>query len=201
MSEVTHKHNALRSILEKERLNGTYFINWYRNLRIVLKQEKKLYVLEKPVPEAPAQNASQLVRDAFKKHEDDALDVGCLMLITMEPELQKQHESMGAFDMIEHLKLLFQEQARQERYETSRSLFQCRMAEGTLVGPHVLKMIGYVERLERLGFSLRNELAIDVFLQSLPKSYNQFIMNYNMHDREKSLPKLLNMLRTAAQRR
>ena len=166
-------------------------------MSIVLKQEKKLYVLENPVPEAPARNASQLVRDAFKKHEDDALDAGCLMLITMEPELQKQHESLGAFDMIEHLKLLFQEQARQERYETSRSLFQCRMAERTLVEPHVLKMIGYVERLEGLGFLLSKELAIDLVLQSLLKSYSQFIMNYNMHNLEKSLPEFLNMLRTA----
>ena len=89
MSEVTHKHNALRSILEKERLNGTNFLNWYCNLRIVLKQEKKLYVLENPVPETPARNAFQTLRDAFKKHEDNALDASCLMLIIMKPELQK----------------------------------------------------------------------------------------------------------------
>jgi hypothetical protein len=37
---------SLQSILEKEKLNGTNFIDWYPNLRIVLMQEKKEYVLE-----------------------------------------------------------------------------------------------------------------------------------------------------------
>ena len=36
----------LRSVLEKEKLNGANFIDWYRNLRIVLRNEKKEYVLE-----------------------------------------------------------------------------------------------------------------------------------------------------------
>jgi hypothetical protein len=35
----------LRSLLEKEKLNGANFIDWYRNLIIVLKQEKTEYVL------------------------------------------------------------------------------------------------------------------------------------------------------------
>ena len=84
-------HNlSLRSILEKEKLNGSNFLDWYRNLRIVLKQEKKEYVLEKPVPKrAPPANASQANRNAYKKHEDDALDAGCLMLATMNSDLQK----------------------------------------------------------------------------------------------------------------
>ncbi|KAI3685767.1 hypothetical protein L6452_35025 [Arctium lappa] len=74
-----------------------------------------------------------------------------------------------------------------------------KMSEGSPVGTHMLKMIGHIERLEGQGFSLRKELAIDVVLQSLPNSYSQFVMNYNMRDFEKSLPELLNMLRTAEQ--
>ncbi|XP_024990602.1 uncharacterized protein LOC112524891 [Cynara cardunculus var. scolymus] len=191
--------NTLRSILEKEKLNGTNFIDWYRNLRIVLKAEKKLYVLEQQIPKEPNSSAPRTERDTFKKHDEDALDVSCLMLITMKPDLQKQHENMGAFDMIEHLKFLFQEQARHERYETYKELFCCIMSEGSPVGTHMLKMIGHIQRLEGLGFSLRKELAIDVVLQSLPNSHSQFLMNYNMHDFDKTLPELLNMLRTAEQ--
>ena len=188
---------SLRSVLEKGKLNGTNFLDWYRNLRIVLKQERKMYVLEGPLPEAPPPNAPKAEKDAYKKHQDDALDVGCLMLATMDSELQKQHEEMGAFDMIEHLKELYQEQARHERYDTSKALFGCKMAEGTSVGPHVLKMIGYIENLEKMGFPLGQELAIDVILQSLPDSYSQFVLNYNMNEIDKTLPQLLSMLRTA----
>ena len=37
---------TLQSVLEKEKLNGTNFLDRSRNLRIVLKQEKKMYVLD-----------------------------------------------------------------------------------------------------------------------------------------------------------
>ena len=113
-------NNILRSILDKEKLSGTNFLDWHRNLRIVLKHDKKLYVLETPVPEEePPSSAPKAERDAYKKHVDDANETACLMLATMNSELQKQHENMSAFDMIEHLKLLYQEQARHERFEVS----------------------------------------------------------------------------------
>ncbi|KAK8708392.1 hypothetical protein V6N13_059434 [Hibiscus sabdariffa] len=37
---------SLRSLLEKEKLNGINFVDWFHNLRIVLKQERKGYVIE-----------------------------------------------------------------------------------------------------------------------------------------------------------
>ena len=49
---------TLRSVLEKEKLNGTNFLDWSRKLRIVLKQERKMYVLDNEIPnEPPANNA------------------------------------------------------------------------------------------------------------------------------------------------
>ena len=103
-------------------------------LRIVLKQERKLYVLEQPVPEPLANDATRADKDAYKKHQDDALDASCLVLATMNSELQKQHENMDAFDMVAHLKQLYQGQARHERSEVSKALFQYKMQEGTPVG-------------------------------------------------------------------
>ena len=96
-----------------------------------------------------------------------------------------------------HLKELFAENARIKRYDTSRALFSCRMQEGTSVSTHVLKMIGYIERLEALWSSMDNDLYIDLVLQSLPDSYSEFIVNFNMKNLERSLPELLNMLRVA----
>ena len=90
-------------------------------MRIVLKQERKSYVLEEPILEPPATNATRANRDAYKKHQDDALNVGYLMFSTMNSELQKQHKNMNAFDMIVHLKRLYQEQARHERFDVSKA--------------------------------------------------------------------------------
>ncbi|KAD3336791.1 hypothetical protein E3N88_32310 [Mikania micrantha] len=188
---------ALRSILDREKLNGTNFMDWYRNLRIVLTQDKKMYVLEGPIPEAPAPNATKAVRDAWAKHFDDAQTVACLMLATMEPNLQHDLEYLKAYEIIEELKLMFEVQARQEIYDTMISLVNCWMQEGTPVGLHVMKMKGYVERMERLGSPFKNDLAIIMILGSLPKLYNQFVMNYNMNGFEKSISELLGMLRLA----
>ncbi|KAG8493075.1 hypothetical protein CXB51_010384 [Gossypium anomalum] len=172
---------SLRSILEKDKLNDLNFLDWLRNLRIVLKQEQKLYVIEQPPLNEPSSNALRVDRDAHKKHFDD----------------KKQHEDMVAYDMIEHLKELYQGQARQERFDISKALFQCKLAEGSPVGPHVLKMIGYIGSLSKLGFPLSQELATDVILQSLSDIYNQFVLNFNINEIDKNLPQLLSMLPTA----
>src|SRR3954466_15307941 len=98
-NETNHNTLSLRSVLQKDKLSGTNFLDWYRNLRIVLKHEKKIYVLEKPIPKQPASDALKKDINIYEKHVDDALDIGCLMLATMTPELQKQHENMDAYDM------------------------------------------------------------------------------------------------------
>ncbi|KAJ9551914.1 hypothetical protein OSB04_015959 [Centaurea solstitialis] len=47
---VTNTNNlSLRSILEKDKLTGSNFLNWERNLQIVLRHERKWYVLEEPL--------------------------------------------------------------------------------------------------------------------------------------------------------
>ncbi|KAK8574686.1 hypothetical protein V6N12_062375 [Hibiscus sabdariffa] len=164
---------SLLSFLEKKKLNGINFLDWFRV------------------------NAPRADKDKFKKQIDDMLDVGCLMLATITLELQKQHEDMVAYEMIHNLKEIYEGQACQERYETSKALFQCEMSEGSPVGTHVIKMMGYIQTLEKLGFALNDELAIDVVLQSLPDSFNQFVLNFNMNEINKTLPQLLGMLRTA----
>ncbi|KAK8986980.1 hypothetical protein V6N11_055297 [Hibiscus sabdariffa] len=194
---MTNNTISLRSLLEKEKLNGISFLDWFRNLRIVLKQERKEHVIEELVPDEPVANAPRADKDKFKKYMDDMVDVGCLMLATMDSELQKQHENMVAYEMIQNLKESYEGQARQERYETSKALFQCKMTEGTPVEAHVIKMMGYVQTLEKLGFPLKNELATDLILQSLPGSFKPFVLNFNMNEISKTLPQLLGMLRTA----
>ena len=83
---------ALRSIFEKDKLNGTNYSDWVCNLRIVLRAEKKETVLDTPIPDEPADNATAALKNAYKKACDESLEVSCLMLACMEPDLQKQFE-------------------------------------------------------------------------------------------------------------
>jgi hypothetical protein len=76
-------------LLEKKKLNGANFIDWYRNLRIVLRQEKTEYVLSEPYPEVLPAGFSAADRRAYEKRCDDALNISYLMLATMFSDLQK----------------------------------------------------------------------------------------------------------------
>ena len=93
MSASNNSAFNLHSVLEEEKLNGTNFIDWYRNLRIVL-------LLEQPYPDDLPDNATAADRRAYEKHCDDAVNMSCLMLATMSPDLQKQYEHTDAYNMI-----------------------------------------------------------------------------------------------------
>jgi hypothetical protein len=97
----------LRSVLGKEKLNGTNFIDWYRNLRIVLRQEKEEYVLKQPKPDELPNGATAAARRVYEKHYNESLDVSCLMLATVSPYLQKKYEHADAHSMIEGLRGMF----------------------------------------------------------------------------------------------
>ena len=99
--------------------------------------------------------------------------------------------------MMRHLKEMFQEQARQEKFLTMKALNECKMAHGTLVSAHVLKMKDHLDQLQRLDTLVSKEFAIDMILGSLPSRYDQFFMNYNMHNMDKSITELLGMLKNA----
>nr|KAJ0200798.1 hypothetical protein LSAT_V11C600316020 [Lactuca sativa] len=58
-------------------------------------------------------------------------------------------------------------------------------------------MKSYMDQLERLGSPYPQDLAIDIILNYLPKSYNVFIMKYNMNGWEKPISELHGMVKTA----
>jgi hypothetical protein len=49
----------------------------------------------------------------------------------MEPKLQKCFENWGPFETVNELKDLFQQQARDKRYEISQALLGYKMVEGS----------------------------------------------------------------------
>ena len=79
---------VLRSILEKDKLNGTNFTNWYCNMRIVLKHDKRDRVLDNPLLDEPNENATTTAMNAYRRTRDESTKISCLMLAHMEPDLQ-----------------------------------------------------------------------------------------------------------------
>jgi hypothetical protein len=59
---------------------------------------------------------------------------------------------------------VFENHARAKMYNISKALFVCKLAEGSPASPHVIKMMGYIETLDKLGCGLKDDLATDVIL-------------------------------------
>ncbi|VFQ98695.1 unnamed protein product [Cuscuta campestris] len=101
----------LRYILENNKLlSGTNFLDWEMNLWIVLDCESKLYILETDPPKTPDADACVFELTSYKKYEDDARDVKCIIMASMTAELQRLHADMEVRPMIQCLRDLYQGQ-------------------------------------------------------------------------------------------
>ena len=93
-----------------------------------------------------------------------------ILLTSMSCELQSRHEDMEPQDIIMHLRELYGQQARMERYKIASALVSCHMKDGQDVAQHAQKMSGYIKKLQKLGYVMDNELYIYLVLQSLPST-------------------------------
>ena len=78
--------------------------------------------------------------------------------------------------------------------DTIRLILNTKMAQGTSVREHFLKMISYLNTLEVLGADIDGESQGDMILQSLPESFKEFKLNYNMNKKIYTLFELMNEL-------
>ncbi|GJR92977.1 retrotransposon protein, putative, ty1-copia subclass [Tanacetum coccineum] len=137
------------SMFEREKLSRNNFNDWFRQLKLVLRVEKKMYVIEQPLPAAPAADSQAQVLSQWNAVYDAYNEVACLILGSMTPELHRQFENSSPYDMIKELKSMFEKQAR---------------------------MKNYVE-LERLGYVLPQDLTIGLILNGLTSDFVGFKAN------------------------
>ncbi|KAK4384436.1 hypothetical protein Sango_3061100 [Sesamum angolense] len=106
----------------------------------------------------------------------------------MSNKIQKQYERYeDVWSIMQHMKELYAVTDRHIRYAVTKAFFGTRMIEGSSVQEHGVMMLSLVEKLKNLQADFdKEETYIDVILQSLPPSYDQFIINYNMNGLEKS---------------
>ncbi|GKB63442.1 hypothetical protein Tco_0919628 [Tanacetum coccineum] len=59
-------------------------------------------------------------------------EIAGLMLMTMEPEIQRNLENLHANDMLKELKTLFAQQAEQELLQTTRDFHACKQKKAVI---------------------------------------------------------------------
>ncbi|GJW52276.1 retrovirus-related pol polyprotein from transposon TNT 1-94 [Tanacetum coccineum] len=159
-------HLAFRSMFEREKLSGNNFNDWFRQLKLVLRVEKKMYVIEQPLPAAPAANSKANVLLEWN----------------------------AIYDAYNELKAMFEKQAGVERFDLIQTFHACKQEEGKPVAAYVIQMKGYVDQLERLGYVLPQDLIVGLILNGLTKDFSSFVRNYNMHNMGKTVGELHAML-------
>ena len=97
--------------------------DWIRDLRFILIAAQKNYVLDAPLGDRPIAGADADVMNVWQSKADDYSIVQCAMLYDLESELQRRFERHGAYEMFQELKLIFQANARIERYEVSNKFY------------------------------------------------------------------------------
>ncbi|GJV64937.1 zinc finger, CCHC-type containing protein, partial [Tanacetum coccineum] len=197
MATVQNINNTTRkSILHSEKLTGSNFTNWHRNLRIVLRYEKKSRFMEQALPQAPnLETPDPDAIDAYYELVNTKQEVARLMLSSMSQTYRDIVKNFNAYDMLKELKTMFKEQAKHELFKTLKAFHACKQDEGQSVSSYLLKMKIYLDTLERLGFLMLNELGVSLILSSLNKDYEQFVHNYNMHSMGKTIDELHAMLK------
>ncbi|KAK1631653.1 hypothetical protein QYE76_005968 [Lolium multiflorum] len=185
-------------LLEKEKLkgNGSNFTDWSRHVRIFLTGVSRHFVLEAPLGPPPPPPVSEDIKNVYETRVTQYSKFS-VPSCALRGELQKRFEHHDPCEMMRELKLIFETHAAVESYEASKQFFNCMMEEGSSVSEHMFAMSGHAKKLSDLGIVIPNKLGIHRVLQSLPPSYKNFVMNYNMHNMNKELPELFSMLKSA----
>ncbi|KAL0367244.1 UNVERIFIED_CONTAM: hypothetical protein Sradi_3614500 [Sesamum radiatum] len=110
-------------------------------------------------------------------------------------DIQKQYDRLDDTSSIMlRMSDVYTVSNRHIRYAATKSFFGTKLTEGSFAQSHGVKMLSLVEKLKDLKDGLDNDTYIDINFQSLPPSYDPFVVNYNMNGLEKSIHELINML-------
>ena len=109
-----------RGILDANKLTDPNYVDWLRNLRIVLTQEKLSYILDSLNHELIREDAFEEKKATHNMWLNDNMTVKCIMLASLSNELHRQHEGMELQSILLNLKKLYGEQSRIARYEVSK---------------------------------------------------------------------------------
>ncbi|KAL0284255.1 UNVERIFIED_CONTAM: hypothetical protein Sradi_7204500 [Sesamum radiatum] len=169
--------NPLTMILETNKFNGTNYNDWLRNLRIVLDFENQTYVLDKPLPVILPEGSTPEERVTFDRWQEDNLKVRSIVLASMTNDIQKQYDRHdGVASIMLRMKEVYAVPDRHIRYAATKAFFGTKMTERSSVREHGIKMLSLMEKLEDLQAGLDNDTYIDVIVQSLPPSYDPFVV-------------------------
>ncbi|XP_075515579.1 uncharacterized protein LOC142550225 [Primulina tabacum] len=190
--------NSLPMILTNNQLVGENYIDWKRNLLIVLTAEKQKFVLNEPCPSVPTAESTVAQKQAYDKWISSDEMARCYILGSISNVLQQKHQNMDtATKIMDSLQEMFEQQGRQARQAAIRTIMNMRMKPGTPVRDHMLVLITQFNVAGVLGAEIKSETQVDMALETLPEMFSQFKVSYIMNKLNMSLTELMKELQNA----
>ena len=115
-------------------------------------------MLSQPCPNFSSLDAPLGEKQRYDRWQKSNGMVKCYILASISNVLQHQMQDVElASDIMLSLKEMFGEQGYSIRQETMRQIYNTKMAEGTSVREHCLRMISNLNTLEFLGANIDGE--------------------------------------------
>ncbi|KAH9782875.1 hypothetical protein KPL71_009102 [Citrus sinensis] len=190
--------SPLTIILSQNKLTGENYIDWKINLFIVLTAEKYKYVLTQPCPPVSVDDAHRNQRRLYEKWQKANEMAKCYILSSISNILQTKHQNLEiATEIMDSLQQMFGQSTRSARQAALKGIMNSKMGKGTRVCDHVLKMMDNLNEAEIQETQIDDNSKIDMVLESLPETFKEFKVNYNINKRNMSLIELMNELHSA----
>ncbi|XP_043694247.1 uncharacterized protein LOC122644952 [Telopea speciosissima] len=154
-----------------------------------------MIVLDEDEPKFPNEENpdSKLAYELFRQKNSKAK---LLVLSSLEKTIADSVKDLYLTkDIMEELKEMYGREERHAHHQLVTLLHGAKIAQGTPIIDHVIKLRNLFLDLENLGTSFKLNYKMDVIFHSLPQDiYGSFIVNYNMNKIFVELPELSNML-------
>ncbi|XP_042487142.1 uncharacterized protein LOC122067377 [Macadamia integrifolia] len=171
-------------------LTGPNYVDWRRNIKLLLTAEGLIYVIEDEKPSLPdtMEGEEKAAYELFRQNNSKAK---LLVLNSIDNTIKDSIKNLSfAKDMLEELKKLYEKQNRH-----AHILHSTKMTSWISIIDHVMKLHNLFQELEAIGTSFKLNYKTDVILYSLPQEIcGSFICNYNMNKIFVEFPELGNML-------
>ena len=150
----------LRAFMDKVSLkeDGSNFLDWKAALRNAAIADGKLRYLTDPAPPEPTTRTTAAVRASYDDYQRESCAIKNVLIYSMAPSLQRRLINLNAYEIFARLTTMFSRAPRILKYEAAARFFEAKLGKGQSVSNHVLKMIEYVETMERLGTTSRKSL-------------------------------------------
>ncbi|XP_043725635.1 uncharacterized protein LOC122672202 [Telopea speciosissima] len=174
-------NNTLTSLLNNNRLTGSIYLDWKQKIILVLKAEKIHNVLTSDVPHLPktTDGDDYIAWEPFRQKDALATDY---ILSSIDKSMQSSCDDMEtAKEVMKHLETTFGKQDPLVHQRISSMLFTSKMADGTTILDHMIKLNKHFKDLEGFGTLFDLDFKIEINFASLSDAYGSFIMYYHMN--------------------